>query len=301
MLLASIALFLLTFLGLWAAIYRLLPHAWRGFHAFWAALAQAILRRQRFAVWYKRGSARLEPLHPYRPLVGILAAGFLIAAVTGAAFLSLAELMQAQSPLLERVDHAVWRSSQQFRSPGATTFFLVFTTLGTGIGLGIMVLLIAIALVLRGHGQWAVFLVVTAVGGGLLNQGLKALFARTRPDMAAALWRSTSYAFPSGHAMGSFIVFGALVYLVMRAAPTWRVRSAAVALALCFTGVISLSRLYLGVHWFSDIAAGLTAGVVWLATTTAAYELHRRMGLLRTARATSAERPNETPARRAEA
>jgi undecaprenyl-diphosphatase len=301
MLVASITLFLLSFLGLWALVYRVLPGAWRVFHGAWAALARRVMRGQRFAVWYERGAARLQPLHPYRPVLAILAAGFLIAALTGAAFLFLAELMQAQSPLLARVDQAVWRAAQGVRSPGATTFFLVFTLVGTGVGLGIMVVLIAVVLAVRGRWRWAAFLVVSAIGGGLLNQGLKALFERTRPDMAAALWRSTSYAFPSGHAMGSFVVFGALVYLVMRAAPSWRVRSAAVALALCFIGTISLSRLYLGVHWFSDIAAGLSAGMVWLATTTGAYEVNRRMRMLRGARATTAESPPASSARRAQA
>ena len=297
MLLASIALFVLVFLGVWAVIYRILPPAWHALQVAWASLARRLLSRQQFAVWYERGAARLHPLHPYRPLVGILAVGFLSAALTGATFLFLAESMQAQSPLLDRIDQAVWRSAQRFRTPGATTFFLVFTTLGTGVGLGLMVLPIAIALALRNRWRWAAFLVVTAAGGGLLNHALKEVFARTRPDAAAALWRSTSYAFPSGHAMGSFVVFGALVYLVMRAASSWRVRSAAVALALCLVGVISLSRLYLGVHWFSDIVAGVSAGVVWLATTTAAYEVNRRMRQLRGARATPAETAAATSAR----
>lgn len=301
MLLAAIALFLLAFLLTWAAIYRVLPPAWAGLQSAWASLARRILRRQRFAVWYERGAARLHPLHPYRPLVGILAVGFATAAVTGAAFLYLAELMQAQSALLERIDHGVWRSAQRFRSPGATTFFLVFTFLGTGVGLGVMALLIAIVLAARGRWRWAAFLLVTAAGGGLINQALKAVFARTRPDMAVALWRSTSYAFPSGHAMGSFVVFGALVYLVLRAHASWRVRSAAVALALCFIGVISLSRLYLGVHWFSDIVAGISAGLLWLATTTGAYEVNRRMRHIRGARATTAESAAAPPARQAPA
>jgi undecaprenyl-diphosphatase len=300
MLLASIALFLLVFLATWAVIYRLLPPGWQGMRTLWAGLSRWFLKRQAFSVWYERGVARLQPLHPYRPMLEILGIGFVVAAVTGVAFLYLAELMQANSPWLAQVDQAVWRAGQRVRSPGATTFFLVFTTLGTGVGLGIMVVLIAVALAVFRRFRWAAFLVVTALGAGLLNHGLKALFARARPDMAAALWRSTSYAFPSGHAMGSLVVFGALVYLVMRAVPSWRVRSAAVALALCFVGTISLSRLYLGVHWFSDIVAGVSAGLVWLATTTAAYEVNRRMRHLRGARA-AADETAATPARPARA
>jgi undecaprenyl-diphosphatase len=286
-----ILLFLLAFVALWAGVYRVLPAVWRTARSLWAAAARAILRRQRFAVWYERGTARLRPLHPYRPLLVILAVGLLIAGLTGASFLAVAELMQEKSPQLERWDQAVWRSAHQLRSPGATHFFLVFTLLGTGVGLGLIVLIIAVVLVARGHGRWAGFLVVTALGGWLLNHGLKLLFARARPDMAEALRRSSSYAFPSGHAMVSLIVFGALVYVVIHASASWRVRSAAAALALCLVGAISLSRIYLGVHWLSDIVAGLAAGLVWLATTTVAYEVYRRMRLLRTTR----DVPGTTP------
>jgi undecaprenyl-diphosphatase len=220
-------------------------------------------------------------LHPYRTLVAILAVGFLVALVTGGAFLALAELMRDQSEALQRIDHSVWRGAHRFRNPGATYFFMVFTVVGTGVGLGVIVLLIGGALVLRGHASWAAFLVVTALGGGVLNHGLKVAFARARPDMAEALWRSTSYSFPSGHAMGSLVVFGALAYLVIRGAQTWRLRSAAVAFALCMVAAIGASRIYLGVHWLSDIVAGVAAGLVWLATTTATYEVYRRMRMLR--------------------
>jgi undecaprenyl-diphosphatase len=291
MLLAAITLFTLAFLALWAAIYRVLPRAWKGFQSFWGGLARRVLQRQQFAKWYERGTTHLRPLHPYRPLLYILAIGFVVSALTGAAFLYLAEAMRDSSSMLERVDRTVWRSANQFRSPGATAFFVAFTYLGTGVGLGILVLIVATFLLLRGHRRWATFLVVTAAGGGLLNHALKLVFARARPDMAEALWRSHSYSFPSGHAMGSLVVFGALVYVVMRASRSWRVRSAGVALGLCLIGAISISRIYLGVHWFSDIVAGLSGGLVWLATTTAAYEVFRRMRPRRAAH----EEPGMTP------
>src|SRR5688500_20260976 len=102
MLFAAIALFLLAFLASWAAIYAALPPAWRTAQAGSAALARAILRRERFAVWYERGTTRLRPLHPYRALLLVLAGGFLTAALTGAAFMSLANLMQDGNAILER-------------------------------------------------------------------------------------------------------------------------------------------------------------------------------------------------------
>jgi undecaprenyl-diphosphatase len=301
MLVAAIVLFLLAFLGLWAGIYRVLPSVWRASQARWASLAQAVLRRERFAVWYERGVTRLQPLHPYRASLAILGVGFAVAAMTGLGFLSLAELMRENNTELQEIDHAVWRWAREWRSPGPTYFFLAFSYLGLGVGLGILVTIVAVVLLVRGHPRWAGFLVLSAAGSGLLNHGLKLVFARSRPDMADALWRSHSYAFPSGHAMGSVVVFGALAYLVMRGSASWRVRSAAVALALCLVGAISLSRIYLGVHWFSDIVAGVSAGLVWLATTTATYEVYRRMRLLRATPAEVGTTPRAaTPGRAAE-
>lgn len=283
MLLASL-LFLTLFLVLWLGIYLVLPACWRFATSLAAAASGAVLRQQRFALWYERGKARLRPLHPYRPLGAILALGFLSAGLTGAAFLGLAELMQAKNPGLERFDQAVHEGAHRFRTPGVTLFFIAFTLLGTVPGLALVVAVAATLLATRGRPRLAIYLVATGLGGWALNQGLKALFARARPDLSAALRWSSGYAFPSGHAMVSLVVFGALVYVVMRVVPSWRARSACVALALCLTLAISLSRIYLGVHWISDIVGGLAAGTVWLVTTGGVYEIFRRVRLLRARR-----------------
>lgn len=79
--------------------------------------------------------------------------------------------------------------------------------------------------------------------------------------------------------MGSTIVLGALAYLIARALPTWRTKSAALSALITADLAIALSRLYLGVHWTSDVAAGLAAGLLWLAATTAAYEFARQYRL----------------------
>src|SRR5688500_19658126 len=129
MLFAAIALFLLAFLASWAAIYAVLPPFWRTAQAGFSALARAILRRERFAVWYERGTTRLRPLHPYRPLLYVMGIGFVTAALTGVAFLEVAERMQARHPRLEQVDHTVWRGTHRFRDPGPTSFFVALTCL----------------------------------------------------------------------------------------------------------------------------------------------------------------------------
>jgi undecaprenyl-diphosphatase len=85
--------------------------------------------------------------------------------------------------------------------------------------------------------------------------------------------------------MGSTVVFGALAYLVLRAHIRWRWKAAALALATTLVVSVALSRVYLGVHWISDVGAGITAGLLWLTVTTVAYETLRRIYLIRKARA----------------
>ncbi|HVG24125.1 MAG TPA: phosphatase PAP2 family protein, partial [Thermoanaerobaculia bacterium] len=92
------------------------------------------------------------------------------------------------------------------------------------------------------------------------------------------------YSFPSGHAMGSTIVFGAFAYLAFRILTRWPARAA--ALSFCATTILAIcaSRIYLGVHWVSDVGAGIAAGLIWLAAATVAYEAMRRIRLVRALR-----------------
>ncbi len=84
--------------------------------------------------------------------------------------------------------------------------------------------------------------------------------------------------------MGSTVVFGALAYLASRTLRRWRWKAAVLALALVLVAAVATSRVYLGVHWTSDIAAGISAGAVWVTSTTVAYEVLRRIRLLRALR-----------------
>ena len=278
------ALFLVLFAALWAAYQLALPAAWRVGRRAFARLTRVLLRRQRLAAWYERGAVRLRPLHPYRSLLLSLAIGFAAAGVVGAVFIELAELVQGSSVRLQLLDHEVWASARLVRTPAATAFFTAWTLLGTSVGLFALVVPTAVALTVRGRRKLPLFLVLVTLGGWGLNLALKVLFARARPDLTVALRASSGYSFPSGHAMMSVVAFGALAYVVVRVTTNSRLRSAALAGASCAVAAISLSRVYLGVHWASDIVAGVAAGLVWLAAAIAAYEMWRRFRVLRAGR-----------------
>lgn len=278
------ALFLLLFAALWAAYELVLPASWRVARRAVSRLTRALLRRQRFASWYERGVHRLRPLHPYRALLLTLAVGFVVAGALGAAFAWLAESVQERSAGLQVLDHQVWASARLFRTPAATTFFTAWTVIGTSPGLTSIVLPVVVVLWMRRQRWLPLFLVVVTLGGWALNSALKVLFARARPDLTLALRATSGYSFPSGHAMMSVVAFGALAYVVMRTSNNRTMRSAALAFASCAVAAISLSRVYLGVHWISDIVAGVAAGIVWLAAAIAVYEVSRRFRALRAVR-----------------
>ena len=115
----------------------------------------------------------------------------------------------------------------------------------------------------RKYSQIKVF-AIACIGGLALNIGLKIFFAKPRPQLWHQLIVETSSSFPSGHALGSMVVYGFLAYLLATEFP----RSSRLIYAV-MTGLIlliGLSRLYLGVHWLTDVIAGYLVGFLWVIT-----------------------------------
>ena len=222
----------------------------------------------------------------YLPIILTVVAGALLVAWAGDEFLDLAELVHAKSPLLQKIDTQVhdWAVAKRYAS--ATSFFDVMSTIGGPVGVAAIGVIVLIVLLVRKRFRWAAYLAITALGGGALDWELKRYFARARPAAAQMLMHATGYSFPSGHAMGSTVMFSALAYLVLRARIRWRWKAAAIALATTLVIGVALSRVYLGVHWISDVGAGITAGLLWITMTTVAYETFRRIHLIRTLRKT---------------
>lgn len=151
----------------------------------------------------------------------------------------------------------------------ADSVMLALTRFGEGESLFAVLALAAIAMVWRRRQREALFL--TAVGAGtlLLNAGLKLAFARARPDAAALYLIHTprSFSFPSGHALGTTaVIFGLIV--VARAAGVRGVWFALMsALATMVVLGVSMSRVYFGVHFPSDVIGGMLAGAAWVSAT----------------------------------
>jgi undecaprenyl-diphosphatase len=147
------------------------------------------------------------------------------------------------------------------------------TALGSAPVLVIFVLAVAGALVARRQYHAVLLLMAATVGGILLNEALKGLFGRPRPETTLHLTDVRSLSFPSGHAMESAIIYLTLAALLARLVQPRTLKLYFLAIAALLTLLVGSSRVYLGVHYPSDVLAGWTAGLAWalLCWTLASY------------------------------
>ncbi len=170
------------------------------------------------------------------------------------------------------------------RNAALTTFFSGYTGLGQWLVLTVATAAVLAALVWRARRREAVFLLIAMTVSPLLNAALKLLFERVRPPAESAVLSVNGYAFPSGHTMSSATFALALTVIAW---PT-RWRWPAAGLAAAFALLMGLSRVYLGVHWLTDVLAGwvLAAAVVataWLIVDSAMARRSRPSAELRDA------------------
>jgi len=131
-------------------------------------------------------------------------------------------------------------------------------------------------LLLRQERRLATFVAVTTLSGGLLNGAVKTLVDRPRPSLDGCfLGGARGLSFPSGHAMGTAIYYGALL-LVGLSFLHRRYRHPMVGVYAGLLALMALSRMTLGVHYLSDVLGGIALGLAWLVAGTAAFEIWRR-------------------------
>ena len=118
--------------------------------------------------------------------------------------------------------------------------------------------------------------IAALAGGGLLDLGLKLAFRRPRPTWEAPYLVEHGWSFPSGHAMGSLVAYGMLAYVLVLHLQSKVARWAVIASAVVLVLAIGFTRLFLGVHFFSDVIAGYAGGTVWLGVCISGLEVLRR-------------------------
>jgi undecaprenyl-diphosphatase len=196
------------------------------------------------------------------PVIGLAAAAALLTA-----FGLLADEVVEGDTL--RFDNAVL---MLFRDPGAPAVPIGpgwlfeaardITALGSFSVLGIIVAGIVLQLLLTGAKRTALFVLVSVIGGTVISTGLKALFDRPRPELTGAVEVFTA-SFPSGHATVSAVVYLTIGAILAERDPRVSVRIFYIAVAALLTFIIGCSRVYLGVHFPTDVLAGWSLGSAW--------------------------------------
>jgi membrane-associated phospholipid phosphatase len=153
------------------------------------------------------------------------------------------------------------------------TFFGEFAALTT-----LAVLATAILVRARAHGLAAGW-VCAMIGTGVLNEALKRAFARPRPSFAEPIVIASGFSFPSGHSMGTMVATTMLAYAAFRWVSAVKWRRITVAFAITWTLTMGFSRMYLGVHYLSDVIAGFAAGGAWACICMAALERFKQAAI----------------------
>jgi undecaprenyl-diphosphatase len=203
------------------------------------------------------------------PLVIVTAAALL--------FTLLLLLVRLRWAPLESADHgaATGLNSLIAGHPVAVSIVKAVTWLGSGGVLWTLTGAAAVVLAIRRQWRLTAYLLVVGVGELVLDPVLKALVGRLRPVVAHPIAYGTGDSFPSGHALGSIVCYGALFLVFLPAVRgTWRRVFTAVIVTLI--AAIGISRLLLGVHYISDVLGGWTLGITWLGITAFAFELSRQ-------------------------
>ncbi|WP_372624797.1 phosphatase PAP2 family protein [Falsiroseomonas sp.] len=207
-------------------------------------------------------AARAERLERWTVLALLLVAGGIWA------FVELAdEVQEGETARIDRALLLALRSATNPADPLGPPWLEEvgrdLTALGGIAVLTLLSLTITAFLLLRGLRGAAALLAVSVAGGMLVSQSLKSVFERQRPDLVPHGAEVFTASFPSGHAMMSAVVYLTLGVLLARVETIFRVKAFVLGIAVLLAVLVGVSRVYLGVHWPSDVLAGWTVGAAW--------------------------------------
>jgi undecaprenyl-diphosphatase len=222
--------------------------------------------------------------------VGIfLTVGAVLAIIATAGFAELAERVLAGGT--QAFDVAILQWLHNHQSKPLTALMVEMTYLGTGTVVIVVVGVAALFLWHTEHKHSARLLLAATVGNILLNGALKLVYHRARPSVFEWQTTAVSSSFPSGHAMSATVVYGTVAYLLVRLQRHRWAKVLTVTTAVLLILLICLTRLYLGVHYPSDVIGGIIVGLAWASFCMATLEASLALARRRASRATIEERP----------
>ena len=224
---------------------------------------------------------RFDPAQRYGLRLTLLAAAVLVVAVP---FGVLLDQVVRDGPLVDVDTVAANHLHGLVRhSPVAVDVFQVVSFLGKPVWFYAMCIPVGVVLLLRRRVHLTAYLWATAGLAGVIDTAVKVAVDRDRPSIEEPVATAFGQSFPSGHAMSSTVVYGALLLIFLPVVPRAR-RPVAVVATVVLVLAIGFTRLALGVHYISDVLGGFALGLAWLLASTAAFEIWREeRGLRRTA------------------
>jgi undecaprenyl-diphosphatase len=157
-------------------------------------------------------------------------------------------------------------------TPRVTRLMLAVTALGAPALVLAASAVLAVAMARRGDPYGAIGIVLAVPAGLMVNSIIKHIVDRARPSVEPALTIASGFSFPSGHTAGAVLLYGFLAVHLARRARGWHARAALVALALLVAAVVALSRVYLAVHYLTDVLAAMAGSAAWLAIALTGVE-----------------------------
>jgi undecaprenyl-diphosphatase len=219
----------------------------------------------------------------------LLAAGLAMAVVVMLVMAKMHEELSA--PLLERLDRSGLAFMHRHQTPARTMLARALSWIGSPVQLVPAISISAAVLWWRRMRRDALLLLIAVGGSGTLDVALKLHFRRIRPEVPWAFVHEHSFSFPSGHSVAAVVLYGILTYLLWTHLRDLRQRAAAIATALLLIGGIGASRIYLGVHYPTDVLAGYVVGLLWLLPVIGAAEYLARAEVWQRHQASSRDQP----------
>jgi membrane-associated phospholipid phosphatase len=262
-------------IGLWHLLDRKQGKLWNFAEATWKRLQQSAIVsafQHRFPQGWNIVLRRLSP-------GGYLGLHFTVSIcvlfTAAATFFALADEVGEQDWLVQ-FDHAVSTSLHEHSTLPTVGIFQMIAKLGDASTLTAIGLLVIAGLAVTRQWQLLFVWVIALLGVGFLNESLKNTFRRVRPQLPNPWMVEPGWSFPSGHAMGSLVVYGMLAYFLSLMTTNRSLRYCIIVFTITLVVIIGFSRIYLGVHYFSDVVAGYCAATFWLVLVATGNEVARR-------------------------
>jgi undecaprenyl-diphosphatase len=199
----------------------------------------------------------------------VLLRSLVIAIVILSIFFWIAHLVGQQR--IAAFDNRITDAIRSISSNELTKWMKGFTAIGSGIYIICIIVIMTAVLAVIGYRRELLFFIGVIGCSSLLNLALKTIFHRARPDIHRII-DASGFSFPSGHSMAAFTLYGIMIYFLWKHIHNIWIRTCVIFLGIMIVLMIGISRIYLGVHYPSDVIGGYLISAAWLSSSIGLYE-----------------------------